>query len=522
MTERVRLHKSVGEQGAREVFGRIADALERDWTAICRPSQRPPPGNWTIWLLLAGRGFGKTRAGAEWIRTLVETGAAKRVALVAPTAADARDVMIEGESGLLSIAPKWDRPQYEPSKRRLTWPSGAVAHAFSADEPERLRGPQFDFAWCDELCAWRYPSAWDNLMLALRLGRHPRVAVTTTPKPVRLLRDLLKRDGKDVVVRRGSTRENAENLAPAFLAEIMGRYEGTRLGRQELEAELLEDTPGAFWNREQLERCRIESRPEELARVVVAIDPAGGSEPGNDETGIIVAGIDARGHGFVLDDLSGRYRVEEWARKAIGAYKRFNADRIVAETNFGGQMVEATLRTVDPTVSFKAVSASRGKVVRAEPVAALYEQGKISHVGAFPNLEDQMAAFGPDFSRSSAGYSPDRVDALCWALTELLQGPNLQPWVDHFQSMAENKGAIQMPESKPIPTSIAAAWAGLAAPKAPPEVKTVTLRAEPHRSFKTPKGVLYCSDATGLVANVAPEHVEILINAGCWPIQEAP
>jgi predicted phage terminase large subunit-like protein len=370
--------------------------------------------------LLAGRGFGKTRTGAEYVRAMVGMRRVRRVALVAPTAADARAVMVEGESGLLSIGPPDDRPDYEPSKHLLTWPNGAIATTFSADEPDRLRGPQHDLAWCDELAAWRYPQAWDMLMFGLRLGTDPRVVVTTTPRPTKLIKALIA-DPK-VVVTRGSTAENRKNLAPAFLDQIVRRYEGTRLGRQELEAEILEDVPGALWSHAIIDATRVAIAPQ-LTRIVVAIDPAAGSGEHSDETGIVVAGKNTDGHGYVLADLSGRYTPTEWARAAIAAYRAHSADRIVAEINNGGEMVEATIRIVDPTVSFAAVHASRGKVARAEPVAALYEQGRVHHLGALPRLEDQMCGFAHDFDRAVAGYSPDRVDALVWALTELLVEP---------------------------------------------------------------------------------------------------
>ncbi|HEU0218624.1 MAG TPA: terminase family protein [Stellaceae bacterium] len=375
-------------------------------------------------MLLAGRGFGKTRSGAEYVRAMVGSRKARRIALVGPTAADVRAVMVEGESGLLSICPPDNCPLYEPANHRLVWPDGTVAMTYSADEPNRLRGPQHDFAWCDELAAWRHPEAWDMLMFGLRLGADPRAVVTTTPRPTKLIKSLLA-DPK-VVVTRGTTAENRENLAPAFLEQIVRRYEGTRLGRQELEAELLDDAPGALWTHGLIEAGRVSKLPE-LARVVVAIDPAAGSGDHSDETGIVVAGKDGGGHGYVLGDLSGRYAPTEWAQAAIAAYRAHGADRIVAEVNNGGEMVEATLRVVDPTVSFSAVHAARGKVARAEPVAALYEQGRVHHLGALPRLEDQMCAFIPgahgDFDRTAAGYSPDRVDALVWALTELLVRP---------------------------------------------------------------------------------------------------
>jgi len=401
-----------------------ARALLYDWPFWARPAQLPPQGNWRVWLLLAGRGFGKTRTGAELMRARVATWTARRVALVAPTAADARNVMVEGESGILAISPPWDRPRYEPSKRRLTWPNGAIATLYSADEPERLRGPQHDATWCDELGSWRNPEAWDMLMFGLRLGTDPRVVVTTTPRPTKLIRALIA--DPTAIVTRGSTYENRANLAPAFLEQIVRKYEGTRLGRQELEAELLDDVPDALWSRGIIEAARARTAPT-LIRVVVAIDPAATSTEDADETGIIVAGKDGQGQGWVLADASGRYQPTEWAKTAVAAYRAHHADRVVAEVNNGGDMVEATLRVIDPNVPFAAVRASRGKITRAEPVAALYEQGRVHHLGAFPQLEDQMCSFTPagdrDFAMRSAGGSPDRVDALVWALTDLLLEP---------------------------------------------------------------------------------------------------
>ena len=412
-------------------------ALAYDWRFWARDSQLPPPGDWRVWLLMAGRGFGKTRSGAEWVRMQVEDERARRIALVAPTVADLRNVMIEGESGILAISHPEFKPDYFASRNRLHWPNGAVALGFSADEPERLRGPQHDAAWCDELAAWRYPEAWDMLQFGLRLGKDPRVVVTTTPKPVRLVRMLLKDPA--VRVTRGSTRENRNHLAPAFLAEIVRRYEGTRLGRQELEAELLEDAAGALWTRDTLEAARVREAPE-LARVVVALDPAVTSGEDADETGIVVAGVSAGGIAFVLEDASGRLRAEEWARRAVALYRRHRADRVIGEVNNGGELVEATLRAVDAAVSYKPVRASRGKVVRAEPVAALYEQGRVKHCSAFPQLEDQMAAFTAEFDRASAGYSPDRLDALVWAITELLIAPAETGLLDYYADLAGRKG----------------------------------------------------------------------------------
>ncbi|MGY3590138.1 putative phage terminase large subunit-like protein [Bradyrhizobium sp. USDA 4341] len=400
------------------------------WRAKARASQLPPPGDWLGWLAMAGRGWGKTFTGAGWVNELVETGTAGRIALVAPTAADARDTIVEGQSGLLRMAPPWNRPQYEPSKRRLTWSNGAIATTFSSEEADRLRGPEHDAAWADELAAWNEPQAtWDMLMFGLRLGKHPRWLATTTPRPIKLLKEILAREGRDVVVTRGSTFENEANLAPTFLAAVRQRYEGTRLGRQELNAELLSDMPGALWQLDWLDRDRVSVAPE-LRRIVVAIDPAVSNNEGSDETGIIIAGITRDDHVYVLEDLSGRYAPHEWAAKAIEAYRRHKADRILAEVNNGGAMVEATIRALDPRVSFKAVHASRGKVVRAEPIAALYEQRRVHHVGNFTMLEDQQCAFTSDFDRARSGYSPDRVDALVWALTEL-SGPQ------HFVRITE-------------------------------------------------------------------------------------
>ena len=401
----------------------LADRLsEPSWLDQARPNQLPPPGDWSTWLLLAGRGFGKTRAGAEWVKSQVETGTAGRIALVAPTAADARDIMLEGSSGIMTISPDWNRPLYEPSKRRLTWNNGAFATLFSSEEPDRLRGFSHDAAWADELAAWKDPQAtWDQLQFTLRIGKHPRVLVSTTPRPIKLIKDLVGREGQDVVITRGSTYENASNLSDPYIAAMKARYEGTRLGRQELFADVLSDVPGALWQLEWIDRDRVQTAGwADFKRVVVAIDPAVTSGEDADETGIIVAGTDDVGAGYILEDCSGRYQPHEWAAIAISAYKRHNADRIIAEKNNGGDMVEATIRSVNPNVSFKSVHATRGKVTRAEPISALYEQGKVHHVGTHTKLEDQLCAFTSDFSRASAGYSPDKLDALVWALSELM------------------------------------------------------------------------------------------------------
>jgi phage terminase large subunit-like protein len=391
-------------------------ALNWDWTFWARPNQLAPTGEWRVWLLMAGRGFGKTRCGAEWIRAEVESGRRGRLALVAETAADARDVMVEGESGLLAVSPPWFRPRYEPSKRRVTWPNGAIATTYSADDPEQLRGPQHDGAWCDEIGKWRYGQrAWDNLMFGLRLGNDPRCVATTTPRAVELIRHLLTL--KTTVTTRGTTYENRVHLAPGFFTDIVSKYEGTRLGRQELLAEMLEDNPDALWQRAQIEELRVLKAPE-LVRIVVAIDPPATSGEEAAEAGIVAAGLGKDGHGYVLADASLRATPDGWARAAVTLYHALRADRIVAEANNGGEMVEHTIRTLDKTISCKSVHASRGKLTRAEPVSALYEQKKVHHVGSFPVLEDQMCQWMP------GERSPDRLDALVWALTDLMIKPS--------------------------------------------------------------------------------------------------
>ncbi|MET3838744.1 terminase family protein [Bradyrhizobium sp. OAE829] len=403
----------------RSMFGHLASALADDWSLKARPEQLAPPGDWwSIWLLMAGRGFGKTRSGVGWTRQQKIAGCG-RIALIAPTAADCRDVLVEGPSGILATAPNHDRPVYESSKRRVVWNNGAIATLFSAEEGERLRGPEHDAAYCDELGSWPDQTVWDNLMFGLRIGANPRVCVTTTPRPTKLIRQLVEREGRDVVLTRGRTADNAANLSPVFLSQIVGRYEGTRMGRQELDGELLTDVPGALWQLTWIDRDRVKEAPKNLIRIVVAIDPAVTNNEGSDETGIMVAGVDAIGHGYLLEDISGRYAPHEWARKAVDAYSRWRADRIIAEVNNGGQMVESTIRMVDQSVPFKSVHASRGKVIRAEPIAALYEQGKVHHVGEFAQLEDQCCSFTSDFDRLRGG-SPDRLDAAVWAFTELM------------------------------------------------------------------------------------------------------
>lgn len=404
------------EQERQKILSELSDEeilqLEYDWHFWARSNQLAPEGDWQYWLALAGRGWGKTRVGAEWIRGRVEAGISRRIHLVAPTAADARDTMVEGESGILAVCPPWDEPVYEPSKRRITWPNGAVALLFSAEEPNRLRGPQCDTAWCDEIAAWKYPEeTWDMLQFGLRLGDDPRCAITTTPRPIPLLKDILKNPVTTVV--KGSTYENISNLAPAFIDIIISKYEGTRLGRQELNAEILDDNPDALWTRDTIEDARV-SKAHDLVRIVVGVDPAVTSNESSADTGIVVAAVDEQGEYYVLGDYTVHASPKKWAQETIAAYYKHSADRVIGEVNNGGELVEYTLRTVDKDVSYKSVRASRGKQTRAEPISALYEQGKVHHVGSFPALEDQMCDWVP-----GEGRSPDRVDALVWALSEL-------------------------------------------------------------------------------------------------------
>lgn len=359
---------------------------------------------------MAGRGFGKTRTGAEWVRARVAAGS-RRIALVAPIASDARDVMVEGESGLMSVFPPNERPLYEPSKRRLTFTNGAIATTYSADEPDRLRGPQHSDAWCDEIGAWRYPETWDMLMFGLRLGTDPRCVATTTPKPTRIVRDLVAQP--NTVITRGSTYENRENLAPAFIDQIVRRYEGTRLGRQELAGELLLDVPGALWN---LAMFDLRPMAPDMVRIVVAVDPAATSNEDSDETGIIVAGKGVDGMYYVLDDRSCRESPDGWARRVVKAYDDWGASRVVVEVNNGGEMVSRVLKTVRPGLPIAEVRATKGKYTRAEPVSALYEQGMVWHTRPYDELETQLVEWTPE-----SGESPDRLDALVWGITMLSQ-----------------------------------------------------------------------------------------------------
>jgi phage terminase large subunit-like protein len=408
------------------------DELIRSWPVWARPDQLPPEGPaWTTWLILGGRGAGKTRAGAEWVRGRALGIApfagkpAERIALIGETQAEVREVMVEGVTGLLAIHARAERPRFEVSRRRLVWPTGAVAQLYSAEDPESLRGPQFEAAWCDELAKWRHAEeTWDMLQFGLRLGEAPQQVVTTTPRPVPILKRIMAASG--TVTTRAATAMNAFHLAPAFLDAIVGRYAGTRLGRQELEGELVEDRPDALWSRAQIEALREEGDGPPLARIVVAVDPPASAGPRADRCGIVAAGIDRDGIVHVLADATlASARPSDWAERAVALYRRLEADGLVVEVNQGGDMARTVLQGVDAGVPVTPVRATRSKYLRAEPVAQLYEQGRVRHRGGFPDLEDEMCDFGP--GGLSGGRSPDRLDALVWAVTALALGPRTAP-----------------------------------------------------------------------------------------------
>lgn len=392
--------------------------LRWHWRFHARPNQLAPEGDWRTWLALAGRGFGKTEAGAQWIRERVKSGA-RSIALVAETQKDLEEVMV---ARLMKISPPDEQPKVRYKPVRLFWPNGAVALGYNGTEPDQLRGPEFDTAWVDELAKYRYArDTWDMLQFTMRSGEDPRVFVTTTPRPIPVLREIIADDG--TAITRGSTMDNADNLAPSFMRAVVAKYAGTRLGRQELNAEMLDDVPGALWTRDMIDETRVKAAPD-LRRIVVAVDPSGtagaGSEGQGDDVGIVIAGLGVDGRGYVLDDFSCNLSPDGWGRRVREAYTAFKADRIIAERNFGGAMVEAVIKAQDKTLPVSVVTASRGKIARAEPIAALYEQKRVSHIGSLAGLEDQMCAMTP------SGYvgdgSPDRADALVWALTELMLG----------------------------------------------------------------------------------------------------
>ena len=403
------------------------DEIATNWKIFshdyqCPPALAPDGNPWLTWLMIGGRGAGKTRAGAEWIRAQAlglapfATEKASRIALVGETEHDVREVMIEGVSGLLAVHGWYERPTWLPSRKRLEWSDGQIAQVFSAEDPESLRGPQFCCAWSDEMAKWRYAeAAFDMLQFGLRLGAQPRQLITTTPRPTALLKRLI--DDRTSVVTRAATRANANNLAPTFLQTVMSRYTGTRLGRQELEGEIIEDRPDALWSRALLESCRVAEAPS-LQRIVVAVDPPASSGRRAAACGIVAAGITEAGICYVIaDDTVSGVTPNTWALKAIALWHRLRADALVAEVNQGGEMVRTVINETDPSVPVTSVHASRGKWLRAEPVAMLYEQGRVKHAGIFAALEDEMCDFAP--SGLSSGQSPDRLDALVWAIAAL-------------------------------------------------------------------------------------------------------
>lgn len=419
-----------------------ACALLHDWQLWAREGQVEPAGEWTYWLVMAGRGYGKTRIGAEWTRKRALSGRFGLVNLIGATADDARDIMIEGESGILAVCAPWERPTYLVSKRRLEWPNGCRSLIFTADEPDRLRGKQHESLWADELAAWRYAEAWDQAMFGLRIGPDPRAVVTTTPRPRQIVRELLEHPG--TVVTRGSTYDNRANLHPQFFDTIIRKYEGTTLGRQELDAELLDEIPGALWTRALLDELQVATLPA-LGRTVVGVDPNASADEHANDAGIIIAAVnaDTKGHAVVLADRSCGGGPEKWARAVVNAYHdpALRPDRVVAEKNNGGEMVRMVIHALDPNVPVTLVNASKGKYARAEPVAALYEQRRVKHyrdpagAGAkrpLADLEDEMVTFVKD-----ADWSPDRMDAMVWALTDLLlEGSDLElsAWNDRKSS----------------------------------------------------------------------------------------
>ncbi len=411
--------------------------IEKDWPLWARDDQTPPvtedgEESWRVWMILGGRGAGKTRTGAEWVRARA-TGRGhgsgsrgRRIALIGETLVDARRVMVEGVSGLLAIHCQDEQPEFQAAKNQLVWPNGAVAQLFSAEDPNSLRGPQFDTAWCDELAKWRDPEAvWDMLQFALRLGEAPQVVVTTTPRPLPILQTIM--DDAATVTIRVETAKNAANLSPRFISEVRRRYQGTALWRQEFLGEIVEDQDSTLWRRDWIEEQRTDQAPD-LATIVVAVDPPVTATKASDSCGIIVAGLGEDRRAYVLADCTLQGRAPQvWARAVIAAYQNYHADRVVAEVNQGGDLIETVLKSVESSAPIKKVRATRGKWLRAEPIASLYAEGRVAHVGRLCALEDQMCAFRADGRVS--GRSPDRVDALVWALTDLMLSSGAAPMV---------------------------------------------------------------------------------------------
>lgn len=416
------LQPSQRSQVLEQISDEEALQLLYDWNFWARTKQVEPTRAYLTWLLLSGRGWGKTRTGSEWVRKRVNEGY-RRIALIGETKADVRDLMIEvGDSSLLKTSPPWEVLDYEPSKRRLTWytkagKEKAVAIAYSGDEPDQLRGAQHDCAWVDELAKYRYPQdTWDMLEFGLRLGNNPKAIVTTTPRPIKTIKELAA--DPQTVVTVGNTIENKANLSAMFMKRIYSKYGGTRLGRQELAGQILDDNPEALWDRGLLDKHRVSKHPE-LKRIVVAVDPQARDLPTSAETGIIAAGLGIDDEGYIISDDTIKGKPDEWGKQAVSSYTKWKADRMVGEINNGGDMIEYVIRSIDKNISYSIVRATRGKTKRAEPISALYEQGRVHHVGCFTQLEDQMCEWNPNLADREQD-SPDRMDALVWALTELM------------------------------------------------------------------------------------------------------
>ena len=402
--------------------------LRTEWLNTARDKQLQPQIKHYIWLILAGRGWGKTRTGAQDIALYALRNSNSNCAVVAPTAGDLRRVCFGGPSGLLNIVPRdcylvsTNQKGYSSSTTEMRLYNGSKITGYAASEPDRLRGPQFHRAWCDEVAAWRYPEAFDQLMFGLRLGKNPQCLITTTPKPNKIIKDLVSRD--DVYVTSGNTFENEANLADSALAMLKEKYEGTALGRQELYAEIIENLEGALWSNKIIDEARLpEDTEKELKQIIVAIDPAVTNNEDSDETGIMVVGKDHNNEYYVLEDASGKYSPDGWARKAINCFYEWDADRIVAEVNNGGDLVERLLRGMDVNIPYRSVRATRGKMVRAEPVAALYEQRRVHHIGYFPELESQLCSY-----TGETKPSPDRLDALVWGISEISKSKGEVNW----------------------------------------------------------------------------------------------
>lgn len=437
----------------RDLTDKQAEDLLYDWKFWARPKQLAPLGDWAVWIIRAGRGFGKTRSGSGWLQQRAMEQPGRWMALIAKTPADARDYNIEGPGGLLRNIHPDLRPSYEVSKRRVTWPNGSWATIYSDEEPDQLRGFSGDTAWLDEFAKFKHPvECWDNLQFGMREASNdrPRCMITTTPRPLKILTKIERRD--DTVVTVGNSYENRSNLDPNWFNRTIAAYEGSRWGRQEIHAEILDDVPGALWTQRNIDRNRLDDpkHVKPLERLVVAIDPAITSGDSAAETGIIAGGIDESGHGYVLADASMRGTPDEWARAAVALYRKYEADRIVAEVNQGGEMVAHVIRSVAPDVPVTMVRASRGKMVRAEPISALYEQDRVSHVGMFPELEDQMLSFVPENvaeearaakKRDDADGYKDRVDALVWCMASLFDAMvNHRDWRDEPQELPVTPG----------------------------------------------------------------------------------